>query len=193
MKKFFIVLICLLAALPLYILISFAIDKSRISYNNVAKHGEDISIVVKFGESSSRMRFIVYDNHTREVIYSSKCAHGSGGGSTFNHPVFSNQFGSHCSSLGVYKLRGVNKMYNCGMDCIRLDGLSATNSNAASRGITIHAAPLVADPISSGLPIPTTPMISQGCFGISTETFNQLCGLLRKGKTIYLYADNEEL
>lgn len=193
MKKYIIISICLLAAIPVYILINIAIDKSRISYNDVAKHGEDVSIVVKFGESSSKARFIVYDNHTREVVSFSKCAHGSGGGSTVNDPVFSNQSGSKCSSLGEYKLRCISKLYNCDMDCIRLDGLSSTNSNAASRGITIHTAPVLADLISTGFPIPVSPMISQGCFGISTSTFDQLCDLLRKGKTIYLYADNEKL
>lgn len=41
------------------------------SYDNVAQNGEDISIVVKFGEPSSGLRFIVYDNQTRQVIGSS--------------------------------------------------------------------------------------------------------------------------
>lgn len=193
MKKYFIIRTCLLAIIPIYILINIAIDHSRISYNDVAKHGEDVSIVVKFGESSSNARFIVYDNHSREVIGFSKCAHGSGGGSTVNHPVFSNKIGSKCSSLGEYKLRCRSKMHNFEKDCIRIDGLSSTNSNAACRGITIHTTPLHADFISTGFPIPVSPNISQGCFGISIKTFNQLCELLREGKTIYLYADNERL
>ena len=193
MKKFIIVVILLLATVPAYVFINVLLERSRMSYDNVAQNGEDISIVVKFGKPSSGLRFIVYDNQTRQVIGSSKCAHGSGGGSTTEHPVFSNKVGSNCSSLGTYRLRSISKMYNCDMDCIRLEGLSPTNSNAAARGIYIHTAPIVADVFSTGFPIPVSPIISQGCFGISTETFNQLCALLREGKTIYLYADDERI
>lgn len=207
-KKILIITICLLTAISLYILINSVVDKMiksyhvteleenthsknyRTSYNNIAKHGEDISIAVKFGESSSSKRFIIYDNHARKVIGSSKCAHGSGGGSSSSHPVFSNEIGSNCSSLGDYKLLRVSKMNNWDMDCIRLAGLSPTNSNASARGILIHPAPFFADPISMNIPIPVSPLISQGCFGISTSVFKQLCKLLNSGKTIYLYADD---
>lgn len=77
---------------------------------------------------------------------------------------------------------------NAGMRCIRLDGLSSTNSNAASRGIVIHEAPVVADDISIGVPIPLTKYISQGCFSISTSTFDLLSTEMDSGKKIYLYA-----
>lgn len=77
--------------------------------------------------------------------------------------------------------------------CIRLEGLNETNSNATSRGITIHEVPLFADPITAGIPIPVSNFISQGCFAISTETFNLLCNLLKKGNSMYLYAEDSAI
>lgn len=74
------------------------------------------------------------------------------------------------------------------MPCIRLTGLSKTNSNVEKRGVVIHEAPFFADNISIGIPIPVTKYISQGCFGISSKTFNLLQELVKSGKTIYLYA-----
>ena len=162
------------------------------AFKNKAKHGEDISIYVDFGISSSQPRFFVYDNKNDSLISKSKCAHGCGGGSTADKPVFSNKPGSNCSSLGEYKLRSVDKMNNIDLPCIRIDGLSKTNSNAASRGVVIHEGPFVADDISIGITIPLSPLISQGCFTISSNTFKLLCDEMAKKKTIYLYAYQSE-
>lgn len=183
--------------IPVVVIIIFAVinllDLASLRYQNVAKYGEDISIMVAFGKTSAGRRFVVYDNRSHEIISASKCAHGSGGGSTTDKPVFSNKPGSRCSSLGEYRLTNISTLYNCGMRCIRLQGLSSTNSNAASRGITIHEVPFFADGISVGMSIPVSFTISQGCFGISTETFELLCAKIKEGKTIYLYATEDSL
>ncbi|MBD5239341.1 MAG: hypothetical protein HDS64_06175 [Bacteroidales bacterium] len=184
----------LIIAVPLLLLGAYnAYDRLRLSYHDVARHGEDISVYVAFGELSTNRRFIIYDNKSGKILSASKCAHGSGGGSTAFKPVFSNSPGSNCSSLGEYRLTEVSKLYNCGIRCIRLQGLSASNSNAAARGITIHEAPFLGDGISVGIPIPALPVISQGCFGISTEAFELLSDKLKSGATIYLYATDSNL
>ena len=170
--------------------ISKNLAKSEIvsKFKGKAKHGEDISIYVDFGIYSAEPRFFTYDNENDTLISKSKCAHGCGGGSTTDKPVFSNKFGSNCSSLGEYRLRCVSKLNTMNMPCIRIDGLSNTNSNAAARGIVIHEGPVLADDITIGIPIPVTKHISQGCFTISSTTFNLLCQLLKEKKSIYLYA-----
>lgn len=156
--------------------------------STIAKHGEDISIYVDFGISSAYPRFFVYDNQNDSLLTCSKCTHGSGGGSTISKPVFSNEIGSNCSSLGEYKLTANSRLNTINMPCIRLLGLSKTNSNIAQRGVVIHEAPFFADDISIGIPIPVTKCISQGCFGISTKTFNLLQDLMKQKRSIYLYA-----
>lgn len=153
-----------------------------------ARHNEDISIYVDFALPSSEHRFFVYDNRNDSVIAKSKCAHGCGNGSTVTKPVFSNTPGSNCSSLGEYRLRAVGQMNGINLPCIRIDGLSSTNSNAASRGIVIHEGPILADDITLGVPIPVSQYISQGCFTISSSTFHLLTDLMKQKKSIYLYA-----
>lgn len=165
-----------------------SVNESDLNLASLARHGEDVSILVDFGISSSRPRFFVYDNKSRSLISSSKCAHGSGGGSTSSKPVFSNEIGSNCSSLGEFKLTENSRMNWINWSCIRLRGLSKTNSNAAARGVVIHEAPFVADDISIGLPIPINKNISQGCFSISKKTFKLLQSLMQQNKSIYLYA-----
>lgn len=157
-------------------------------FKNIRKHGEDISIYVDFALSSAYPRFFVYDNENDSILSSSKCAHGYGGGSTTDMPKFSNVSGSGCSCLGAFKLLNIDKLHNFDIPCVRIKGLDKTNSNAFARGIVIHEAYFVADPISIGMPIPVSKYISQGCFAISTETFNLICDLMKKRKSIYLYA-----
>ncbi len=160
-------------------------------FHNKAKYGEEISVFVDFSISNAYPRFFVYDNRRDSLLSSSKCAHGCGGGSTADNPVFSNTPGSMCSSLGTYKLRCVDKLHTIPFPCIRIDGLSPTNSNAAARGIVIHEAPVAADPVSIGIPMPVTKYISEGCFAISNETFTLLCNLVKENKSIYLYATDK--
>lgn len=169
----------------------YARTSSRVSdevLSKVARHGEDVSIYVDFGIDSSKPRFFVYDNRSKELLSSSKCAHGSGGGSTMSKPVFSNEPNSHCSSLGECKLIRNSRLNNVDMPCIVIQGLSKTNSNVDRRGVRIHAVHFLADDISIGFPIPVSSFISQGCFGISTTTFNLLQDLVDERRSIYLYA-----
>lgn len=164
-------------------------------YNSkIGSHSEDVSVIVDFSIPSSASRMFVYDRRIAGgyQISSSKCAHGAGGGSTISKPVFSNVAGSECSSLGSYRLVRNDKMTNTGLPCIRLEGLDASNSNAASRGIVIHEGPVLADDISLGFPIPVTRYISQGCFTISSRTFHCLQQLVENGSTVYLYAIYED-
>ena len=161
---------------------TFVIDS-----NATPKHNEDISIYVDFSQSSANKRFVVYDNKKKQVIATSKCAHGAGKGSTVDNPVFSNEIGSNCSSLGEYRVAEVGKMTN-GFPCIRLDGLNKTNSNARKRGVAIHELPIFTSPIFDGMKIPLNKYISSGCFAISPEVFELLTNLRKEGKTIYIYA-----
>lgn len=190
MRKLSIILIAFILILSIGIISvrCMGADVSKDTLSNIAKHNEDVSIYVDFAIDSAYPRFFVYDNRTDSILSSSKCTHGCGGGSTTSSPVFSNKIGSNCSSLGEYKLTTNSRLNGTDMPCIRLNGLSKTNSNVAQRGVVIHEAPFFADDISIGIPIPVTKYISQGCFGISTKTFNLLQDLMKKNKSIYMYA-----
>lgn len=80
------------------------------SYCHKKGLSENYAIVLDFSKSSGKHRFFVCDLKKHEIISSSLCAHGSGKGSTITKPVFSNEVGSNCSSLGHYAITGRHKM-----------------------------------------------------------------------------------
>ena len=116
----------------------------------------------------------------KKVILSSLCEQGKGG-------YFSNHPGSHCSSLGFYKIGYRHKMRN-GINSYTLQGLSATNSNAQIRGILIHPYFTVSD--LPTYPIPLLSRASKGCFILSPIKYKLLDIIIQHNsdKPILLYA-----
>ena len=102
-------------------------------------YNTDYGILVDYGRHSFQQRLYVYDFNKKEVIMKSLSGHGSGGNSTIFKPDFSNDHGSHCSSLGHYRIGKHRHMYNRpAVPAVEVHGLDKTNSNALSRGILIH-------------------------------------------------------
>lgn len=93
----------------------------------------DYCIFVDFSKHAGKKRYVIYNLNTREVEYSSVCANG------LNRNEFSNKEGSHLSSLGKYKVTPIVGKMGIGEECIILDGLDSTNSNARKRQILIHS------------------------------------------------------
>lgn len=96
--------------------------------------------IVNFNLHSNKPRMFIFDVTTS----SSKaylCAHGKGSEGRRDDGyanVFSNEDGSNCSSLGIY--RCAETYYGDHGLSLRLDGLETTNSNARHRAIVIHGA-----------------------------------------------------
>ena len=155
---------------------------------------ENYAIVVDFSNPSGRHRFFVCDLKKHEIISSSICAHGSGKGSTMTKPVFSNEVGSNCSSLGHYAIAGRHKMSSTGLPSFRLKGLDPSNSNAMKRGILIHSAKLVSYCRLGIYPfyLPLDKRISSGCFAIDIDMMDFVGDLVdNEKKPILLYAVSE--
>ena len=164
-------------------------------YSN--KHGlsENFAIVVDFEKPSGKHRFYVCDLNKQKIIASSLCAHGAGKRSTIFNPVFSNEVGSNCSSLGHYIITGRHKMSSTGLPSFRLKGLDSSNSNAMKRGILIHSAKLVSYCRLGIYPfyLPLDKIISSGCFAIDIDMMDIVGDLVDKEKKpILLYAFNNE-
>ena len=152
---------------------------------------ENYVIVVDFSNPSGRHRFFVCDLKKHEIISSSICAHGSGKGSTMTKPVFSNEVGSNCSSLGHYAIAGRHKMSTTGLPSFRLKGLDPSNSNAMKRGILIHSAKIVSLSRLGIFPfyLPLDKRISSGCFAIDIDMMDFVGDLVdNEKKPILLYA-----
>ena len=154
---------------------------------------ENYAIVVDYSIPSGKHRFFVCDLKKEKIIASSLCAHGAGKGSTIFSPVFSNEVGSNCSSLGHYKITGRHQMSSSGLPSFRLQGLDTSNSNAIKRGILIHSAKLVSYCRLGIYPfyLPLDRRISSGCFAIDIDMMDVVGDLVDKEKKpILLYAIN---
>ena len=131
------------------------------------EHGynTDYGVLVDFGRFSLQKRLYVYDLNKNEVVMMSLSGHGSGGNSTILRPDFSNDHGSHCTSLGHYRIGKHRHMYNRPtVPAVEVHGLDKTNSNALARGILIH---------------PSVGPLSWGCVTLPVVRYHQLSEFLK--------------
>ncbi|MGZ3804935.1 MAG: murein L,D-transpeptidase catalytic domain family protein [Pseudobdellovibrionaceae bacterium] len=150
-------------------LVYFEKNKSKI-------HNQDYIAVINFAQNSKEKRFYIIDMKTG-AVQNIHVAHGKG--SDLYHDgyaeKFSNKSGSNASSLGFYST--AETYYgNHGLS-LRLDGRSATNSNARSRAIVLHGADYVKEAaLIQGR--------SWGCPAVSSELRNKVIGMLKGGALI---------
>ncbi len=150
-------------------------DKADSLKRYCAAHGynTDYGILVDFGRFSLQKRLYVYDFKKDKVIMKSLSGHGSGGNSTLFSADFSNAPGSHCSSLGHYKIGRQRHMYNRpAVPAVELTGLDKTNSNALSRGILIH---------------PSAGPLSWGCVTLPLVRYHQLAEFLKAQRNMVMW------
>lgn len=111
-------------------------------------YSTDYCLLVDYGRHAGRVRFFLWDFEKEKPALKCLCAHGYGKGSTARKPVFSNEPGSFCSSLGHYKVGKEKTMSKPkGRKALVLYGQDKTNSNAIQRGILIHPVSLPNFPI----------------------------------------------
>ncbi|TDL99520.1 MAG: peptidase [Flavobacteriaceae bacterium] len=148
----------------------------------------DFCILVDMSLHSGVNRFFVWDFKKQTIIHRFLVGHGccnNPWGMDFSkaNPKFSNQDGSHCSSLGKYKIGqrgpsdwGVKTKYI-------LHGLESTNSNAAARFIVFHSWEVVSDTevYPKGTPE------GWGCPTLSNNSFLKVDSLLQKSSKATLF------
>ena len=141
---------------------------------------KEFCVLIDMSLHSGVKRFIVWDFTKNKISYSFLVGHGCGDNPWNNDfskdtPKFSNVDGSHCSSLGKYKIGqrahsdwGVNIKYV-------LHGLESTNSNAFKRFIVFHSWEVVSDKevYPNGTPE------GWGCPTISNNSFKIIDPLLK--------------
>jgi hypothetical protein len=140
-------------------------------------------ILIDMSLPSGVKRFIVWDFKRNAVLLSGLVSHGCGnapwaGMWTKDNPVFSNQDGSHCTSLGKYRVDG--RGYSAWGIKVKyfLTGLETSNSNAYARQIVFHSWEEIAD----NEVYPNGTPEGWGCPAISNSVMKQVDALLRKQK-----------
>ncbi len=107
-------------------------------YDRVADRRKEMLVLADFSRPSDEKRLFVVDMKTGELLRETYVAHGRGSGDRIA-VRFSNEPGSHCSSLGFYLTDTVYSGKN-GYS-LRLDGLEpGVNDKARERAIVMHGA-----------------------------------------------------
>lgn len=146
-------------------------------------------IFLDYGIPSGKPRLYIWSFEDGRIVYSGHAMHGPGKGSTDEAPVFSNVYGSHCSSVGkfvVTKNRGRRNKTG-----LRLKGLDLSNNNAYSRGIMIHSSRWV-DRNKWRKYIPLNEKCCLGCVTVSTRDMayiNHLVGKEERNLLLWSYCD----
>lgn len=112
---------------------------SALLYCKEKKMSTDYCILIDFSKHSGKNRMFVWNFKTDTIHDSSLCCHGAGLGSSPTKPIFSNEVGSNCSSLGKYKVGGRYPSSWGTKFGYKLHGLEKTNNNAYSRYVTMHS------------------------------------------------------
>lgn len=133
--------------------------------------------VLDFGLHSGKKRFFVMDM-SGGPLKSHVVAHGKNSDPDYdgNADSFSNVNGSNKSSLGYYYV--AEPYFGANGESMRLDGLSATNSNVRVRAIVIHGA----DYVETGRPKQGR---SLGCPAFPHPDMPELIARLKNGSNFY--------
>ena len=153
--------------------------KQAFEYCKTNNFNTDFCILIDMSLHSGVKRFLVWDFKLDTVLHKFLVGHGCCDNPwkrdfSKENPTFSNTDGSHCSSLGKYKIGergysswGVNVKYV-------LHGLESTNNNAQKRYIVFHSWGVVEDEevYPNGTPE------GWGCPAISNNSFKMIDPLL---------------
>lgn len=139
-----------------------------------------IYTIIDYSLPSSRKRLWVLDFKTQKVLFQCFVAHGEKSGfHTPNH--FSNRFGSHMTSLGLYL---TDKTYygQYGYS-LRLNGLEpGINDHARARAIVMHGASWANRMIQGR---------SWGCPTVPLNLVKPIAKAIKGGSLMYMYAEDQ--
>lgn len=123
---------------------------SALKYCKTKNFNTEYCFLLDMSIHSGLNRFFVWDFKKDTIIKSFLVCHGCGqnqwsSDESKENPTFSNVDGSHCSSLGKYRI-GKRSYSNWGINvCYFMHGLEKTNSNALARQIVFHSWNMVSD------------------------------------------------
>lgn len=172
--------------------------EEALEYCNKNGYSTEYCLLVGYGRHSGRVRFFLWDFQKEKQVMKCLCAHGYGKGSTARKPVFSNEPGSFCSSLGHYRVGKEKTMSKPkGRKALVLYGQDKTNRNALQRGILIHPVSLPNFSIYPFLiPVKVHKVLghkirpkSEGCITIPFRKYSKVVETVKSNsKPLMLYA-----
>jgi hypothetical protein len=199
MKKLIIAVLMSIAAAPLVLFAannqqavdqpsSQAVAAAIDGYNKAVKDGavkdDKYLTIIDFTKPSYENRFYIYDIKQHKAIYSTLVAQGKGSGQGAYATKFSNDFGTHASSLGTFVTTGTG--YGDHGKDIHVEGLDrGVNDNASARAVEIHSAWYVSPEFAAKYHRVGN---SFGCFALSQSALAVATDTISNGTVLYAYA-----
>lgn len=155
------------------------------TYQNAKQKGltnSKVMTVVDFTQPDTAKRLYVVNTETGKVLMNTYVAQGSGNGAGAVPSQFSNQEGSHASSLGTFV---TDTTYN-GKNgySMRVRGLDkGYNDNVYNRDIVVHGSNYIGDGKEGR---------SWGCFAVPEADARQLISLTQGKSIIYAYGGSKQ-
>ena len=143
--------------------------------------------LIDYSRPSTERRLWVFDVSQAQLLYAEYVAHGKGSGENLAN-AFSNNDGSHQSSLGLFVTAGTYMGGN-GYS-LRMEGLEpGFNDKAMARAIVMHGAPYV-DP---ALALRQGRLgRSYGCPALRPAVARQMIDTLKQGQLLFAYYPDPE-
>jgi len=143
---------------------------------------KELLTVIDYSKASTEPRLWVLDLVHERVLFEERVAHGRGSGDNYA-TRFSNDDGSHQTSLGLFKTADTyvgNNGYS-----LRLDGLeSGVNDRARERALVFHAAAYVSDASVQALGRLGR---SWGCPALRPAIARTLIDTIKNGSLVFAY------
>jgi len=143
--------------------------------------------VIDYSRPSTERRLWVFDLAKQKLMYDEYVAHGQGTGDNYAKR-FSNQDGTHATSLGLFTTADTYVGHN-GYS-LRLDGLEkGVNDNARARAIVVHGAPYVNPALAK-----TQGRLgrSWGCPALRPEVAKEVIDNLKQGQMLFAYYPDKD-
>ncbi|HTO38853.1 MAG TPA: murein L,D-transpeptidase catalytic domain family protein [Brumimicrobium sp.] len=143
----------------------------------------DVLTIVDFSQTSKNKRMYVIDINQQKLLFNTLVAHGRNtGGEYAQH--FSNENGTHKSSLGFYVTKNNNMGSSVGFSLI-IEGIEkGFNDNAVSRQIILHGANYATeDFINKNGRLGR----SFGCPALPPELIKPVVDVIENGSCLFIY------
>ncbi|CCZ69156.1 MAG TPA: murein L,D-transpeptidase catalytic domain family protein [Candidatus Phocaeicola caecigallinarum] len=152
-------------------------------YYRIGQRKREVLTLIDFSKPSTQERLYVFDMKQKKMLFSSVVAHGKNSGNIYA-TSFSNEDGSHKSSLGFYLTESTYQGRN-GYSLL-LEGLEkGINDRARQRAIVMHGA-AYANPsvIRNGGRLGR----SFGCPAVPQKLCRPIIDAIKGGSVMYIYA-----
>ena len=158
-----------------------ALSAMQCAVNNGASQAQHLA-VIDYSQPSTARRLWIFDLRKKTLVLRDLVAHGQNSGENFA-TQFSNNEGSHQSSLGLFRTQ--ESYQGANGYSLRMDGLEpGINDSARERAIVIHPASYV-NPLWSQ----TQGRIgrSQGCPAVRPQVARQVVDKLKDGQFMFAW------